>query len=136
MKPDRVGRDSAGMESPSSDLDNISHSTTYAFRLLANLNELLTNTNNNLCDVEIVAGKGKNCRLYNLIIITIWSPPQKGVSCNTYIFLHLESNGSMAEKSKIRYAHRTVLAAASPYFNAMFTSDFVEAVDAKRQQVS
>ena len=68
MKPDRVGRDSAGMESPSSDLDNISHSTTYAFRLLANLNELLTNTNNNLCDVEIVAGKGKNCRLYNLII--------------------------------------------------------------------
>ena len=41
----------------------------------------------------------------------------------------------MAEKSKIRYAHRTVLAAASPYFNAMFTSDFVEAVDAKRQQV-
>jgi len=106
MKPDRVGRDSAGMESsghPSSDLDNISHSTTYAFRLLANLNELLTNTNNNLCDVEIVAGK--------------------------------ESNGSMAEKSKIRYAHRTVLAAASPYFNAMFTSDFVEAVDAKRQQI-
>ena len=71
MKPDRVGRDSAGMESsghPSSDLDNISHSTTYAFRLLANLNELLTNTNNNLCDVEIVAGKGKNCRSYNLII--------------------------------------------------------------------
>ena len=67
MKPDRVGRDSAGMES-NSDLDNISHSTTYAFRLLANLNELLTNTNNNLCDVEIVAGKGKNCRSYNLNI--------------------------------------------------------------------
>ena len=61
MKPDRGGRDSAGMESSgqqSSDLDNISHSTTYAFRLLANLNELRTNSNNNLCDVEIVAGKG------------------------------------------------------------------------------
>ena len=61
MKPDRGGRDSAGMESsgqPASDLDNISHSTTYAFRLLANLNELRTNSNNNLCDVEIVAGKG------------------------------------------------------------------------------
>ena len=63
MKPDRGGRDSAGMESSgqqSSDLDNISHSTTYAFRLLANLNELRTNSNNNLCDVEIVAGKGKH----------------------------------------------------------------------------
>ena len=62
MKPDRGGRDSAGMDSSgqqSSDLDNISHSTTYAFRLLANLNELRTNSNNNLCDVEIVAGKGK-----------------------------------------------------------------------------
>ena len=61
MKPDRGGRDSAGMESSgqqSSDLDNISHSATYAFRLLANLNELRTNSNNNLCDVEIVAGKG------------------------------------------------------------------------------
>ena len=67
MKPDRGGRDSAGMDvavdssgQQSSELDNISHSTTYAFRLLANLNELRTNSNNNLCDVEIVAGKGKN----------------------------------------------------------------------------
>ena len=85
MKPDRVGRDSAGMESsghPSSDLDNISHSTTYAFRLLANLNELLTNTNNNLCDVEIVAGKGKNCRSYNLIKMT-----KKNVRCNNLYIL-------------------------------------------------
>ena len=36
--------------------DNISHSTNYAFRLLANLNALRSNPNNNLCDVEIVAG--------------------------------------------------------------------------------
>ena len=89
MKPDRVGRDSAGMESsghPSSDLDNISHSTTYAFRLLTNLNELLTNTNNNLCDVEIVAGKGKNCRSYNLIILEALKMTKKNVRCITYIF--------------------------------------------------
>ena len=65
MKPDRGGRDSAGsagMETSDHkhvDLDNISHSPSYAFRLLANLNELRNNKNNNLCDVEIVAGKGK-----------------------------------------------------------------------------
>ena len=90
MKPDRVGRDSAGMESsghPSSDLDNISHSTTYAFRLLANLNELLTNTNNNLCDVEIVAGKGKNCRSYNLIILEAFENVQEKRSLNNLYIL-------------------------------------------------
>ena len=87
MKPDRGGRDSAGMESSgqqSSDLDNISHSTTYAFRLLANLNELRTNSNNNLCDVEIVAGKG-------IVIVKIDSSyisHNKEQSCNNLIFIN------------------------------------------------
>ena len=61
MKTDG-GRDSVELDSSgqqSSELDNSSHSTTYAFRLLANLNELRSNPNNNLCDVEIVAGKGE-----------------------------------------------------------------------------
>ena len=52
-----VGLNSNGPKD--SELDNLSHSTTYAFRLLANLNELRSNSNNNLCDVEILAGKGE-----------------------------------------------------------------------------
>ena len=89
MKPDRGGRDSAGMESsgqPASDLDNISHSTTFAFRLLANLNELRTNSNNNLCDVEIVAGKGKIIvKIYLSYMSYILN--NKEQSCNAFMFI-------------------------------------------------
>ena len=61
-------------------------------------------------------------------------------SCNLlgivyFFFLESTTNSLVSGKNKnnkILCAHRTVLAAASPYFNAMFTSDVVEA---KRQQV-
>lgn len=36
------------------------------------------------------------------------------------------------DNNKVHYAHRSVLAAASSYFNAMFTSDVLEA---KRGQI-
>jgi len=84
----RLGR---GHTSPSHSME-----TSYATRLLANLNNLRQNSNHgNLCDVEIVAGLDQsNC--------------------------------------KVHYAHRSVLAAASAYFNAMFTSDVLEA---KRERI-
>ena len=59
MKSEGKGMNSNDGEQQDSELDNLSHSTTYAFRLLQNLNELRSNSNNNLCDVEILAGKGE-----------------------------------------------------------------------------
>ena len=56
--------------------------------------------------------------------------------CRLFYFLESTTTNSLVsgknKNNKILCAHRTVLAAASPYFNAMFTSDVVEA---KRQQV-
>ena len=64
MKPEGVGDAvdlNSGSQSPG--LDNSPHSSSYAFRLLSNLNSLRSSPNNNLCDVEIVAGKGEYCRM-------------------------------------------------------------------------
>ena len=79
----------------------------YASRLLANLNKLRQSTQNgSLCDVEIVAGLDSGL---------------------------LESGSGFKTGSRpVQYAHRSVLAASSPYFNAMFTSDVLEA---KRERI-
>ena len=78
----------------------------YASRLLANLNKLRQSTQNgSLCDVEIVAGLDSGL---------------------------LESGSFKTGSRPVQYAHRSVLAASSPYFNAMFTSDVLEA---KRERI-
>ena len=76
---------------------------TYASRLLANLNKLRQSTQNgSLCDVEIVAGLDSGIQ------------------------------GLGGAVRQVQFAHRSVLAASSPYFNAMFTSDVLEA---KRERI-
>lgn len=92
-----------GNNKPPEGVGNMSDpSQIYSKRLLQNLNQLRQSSDSSLCDVEIIPG---------------WKT---------------DSEGNNSEVVKPLFAHRTILAAASPYFNAMFTGGLVEA---RRQQI-
>jgi len=95
----------------------------YPSRLLSNLNSLRNRGGaSSLCDVEIAVGPATAASAATVAAAA--AADQNVVSSPD-----VEGN---CTRGAVLYAHRTILAAASPYFNAMFTSDVIEA---RRHQV-
>ena len=95
----------------------------YPSRLLSNLNSLRNRGGaSSLCDVEIAVGPATAA---SAATVAAAAADQNVVSSPD-----VEGN---CTRGAVLYAHRTILAAASPYFNAMFTSDVIEA---RRHQVN
>ena len=93
----------------------------YPSRLLSNLNSLRNRGGaSSLCDVEIAVRPSTAASA-----AAVAAADQNVVSSPD-----VEGN---CTRGAVLYAHRTILAAASPYFNAMFTSDVIEA---RRHQVN
>ncbi len=63
------------------------------------------------------------CRLLANLNNLRLNHPEASSLCDVEIVAGLDSSNNR----QVHYAHRSVLAAASPYFNAMFTSDVLEA---------
>ena len=122
-------------------VDNSAISTRQAYcsRILDNFNLLRQNSNNSLCDVEIIPGwytQSSDTSTSSSSSSSSSSWLQRSGSnklrSSDSIDPAPDAEGNVAPTNKPFFAHRTILAAASPYFNAMFTGGLVEA---RRQQI-
>ena len=61
------------------------------------------------------------------VLKNLYSDPYLKIKDDVRTFMVLTGSIMLFDSFQIHYAHRSVLAAASAYFNAMFTSDVLEA---------